>query len=101
MDIWKDSHTVEMSSRKQPDGSALFEVSDNGIGMDEELKGRAFEDFFSSKGNLGTGLGLMVTQKIVSEHGGSILFSSKPGQGAKFTVVFPRRDLVSDQSPPC
>ncbi|MEJ2718848.1 MAG: ATP-binding protein, partial [Deltaproteobacteria bacterium] len=39
----------------------------------------------------GTGLGLMVTQKIMEEHGGSISFRSAPGKGSTFTVVFPPR----------
>ncbi len=93
VDLWKDSHQVQLLSRKGEDGSTVLEVSDNGVGMDEEIKGRAFEEFFSSKGNQGTGLGLMVTQKVVHEHGGKIRFRSTPGKGTTFTVVFPPGQL--------
>ena len=93
VDLWKDSHRVKVKTRRGADGSTILEISDNGVGMDQELKDRAFEDFFTSKGNLGTGLGLMVTQKVVREHGGSISFDSSPGKGTTFTVVFPSRSL--------
>lgn len=93
VDVWKDSHRIELKSHRGSDGSTLITISDNGVGMDQELKDRAFEDFFTSKGNQGTGLGLMVTQKIMREHGGTISFDSSPGQGTTFTVVFPPRDL--------
>jgi signal transduction histidine kinase len=93
VDLWKDSHLVEVKTRRGADGSTILEISDNGVGMDQELRDRAFEDFFTSKGNLGTGLGLMVTQKVVREHGGTISFDSSPGKGTTFTVVFPSRSL--------
>jgi signal transduction histidine kinase len=93
VDLWKDSHEINLSSRKGMDGSTVLEITDNGAGMDEEIKGRAFEEFFSSKGNQGTGLGLMVTQKVVHEHGGTIRFRSSPGKGTTFTVVFPPGQL--------
>jgi PAS domain S-box-containing protein len=93
VDLWKDSHRVEVKTRKNPDGSTIIRVSDNGVGMDQELKSRAFEEFFTSKGNLGTGLGLMVTQKVVREHGGAVSFDSAPGKGTTFTVTFPPRTL--------
>ncbi len=96
VDLWKDSHVVAMKSRKGPDGTTVVEVSDNGVGMEQEFKDRAFEEFFSTKGNQGTGLGLMVTQKIMREHGGNISFNSAPGKGTAFTVVFPPRELPAN-----
>jgi len=93
VDLWKDTHLIELTSRKGSDGATILEVSDNGIGMEKELKDTAFEDFFSTKGNQGTGLGLMVTQKVMDEHGGSISFRSTPSKGTTFTVVFPPRTL--------
>jgi signal transduction histidine kinase len=91
LDIWKDSHLVEIRSLTGSDGSTIIEVADNGVGIDKDLKTHVFEDFFSSKGDQGTGLGLMVTQKIMREHGGSITFRSRPGQGTTFVVTFPTR----------
>jgi len=69
----------------------IFEVSDNGCGMDEEVKRRIFTSFFSTKGGKGTGLGLLVTQKIVKEHGGIIEVRSKQGQGSTFIVRIPKK----------
>jgi signal transduction histidine kinase len=67
-----------------------FEVSDTGIGMDEETLSKLFTVFFSSKGRKGTGLGLFIANKIVEQHGGRIDVSSKPGQGSCFTITIPR-----------
>jgi len=68
----------------------VIEVEDNGIGMDEETKAKLFTMFFSTKGSEGTGLGLLVSHKVASEHGGSIAVDSTPGRGSKFTVRLPR-----------
>jgi signal transduction histidine kinase len=64
-------------------------VRDNGPGFDEETQRKMFRPFFTSKAN-GTGLGLAITRKLVDAHGGSIEVRSAPGQGAEFTVTFPR-----------
>jgi signal transduction histidine kinase len=93
IDLWKDEHLVEMRTRNGNDGSTIIEVADNGIGIDKDLKEHVFEDFFTSKGGKGTGLGLMVTQKILREHGGNITFRSRPGQGTTFVAIFPFRDF--------
>jgi signal transduction histidine kinase len=71
-------------------------VADNGIGIDKDLKEHVFEDFFTSKGGKGTGLGLMVTQKILREHGGNITFRSRPGEGTTFVATFPRQNTPHD-----
>lgn len=92
MDLWNEDHLIEIRSRKSDDGSTIIEVADNGTGIDLDLKDHVFEDFFSSKGDKGTGLGLMVTQKVLREHGGSITFRSRPGQGTTFVATIPGRD---------
>jgi signal transduction histidine kinase len=93
LDLWKDEHLVEIRTRRGHDGSTIIEVADNGIGIAKKLKEHVFEDFFTSKGDKGTGLGLMVTQKILREHGGTITFRSRPGKGTTFVAVFPKKDL--------
>ena len=64
-------------------------VSDNGEGMAQATRKRLFEPFRSTKGLRGTGLGLVVTKKIVEEHGGSIEVESKRGQGTPFLLTLP------------
>jgi signal transduction histidine kinase len=91
VDLWKDEHLIEIRTRLGASGTMIVEVADNGIGIDKGLKEHVFEEFFTSKGDQGTGLGLMVTQKILREHGGSITFRSRPGEGTTFVATFPAR----------
>ncbi len=82
---------VLIKSRRLPDEKILLEVGDNGIGMDQEIRQKLFNIFFSTKGSRGTGLGLLISQKIVREHGGEIRFHSEPLKGSVFQVVLPIR----------
>jgi signal transduction histidine kinase len=77
----------------QQEDELVFEVTDNGSGMDWEVKGKVFTTFFTTKGNKGTGLGLLTTRKIVQEHGGRVEVASAPGEGATFRIRLPRRRL--------
>ena len=71
------------------DGMLCLEVSDNGVGMSEDVLKKIFTSFFSTKGHRGTGLGLMVTRKMVEEHGGRISVDSEPDRGTRFTIRLP------------
>jgi signal transduction histidine kinase len=73
----------------------IFDVIDNGIGMDKETKEKIFTLFFSLKGSKGTGLGLFISNNIIKQHGGEIKVQSKPGQGSKFFIRLPERDHLS------
>lgn len=66
--------------------SILIQVSDSGVGIQEEDLTRIFEPFFST-GKKGTGLGLWVTQDIIRQHGGRIEVSSEKGKGTVFTII--------------
>jgi signal transduction histidine kinase len=68
-----------------------FDVSDNGAGMSAEVREKLFTSFFSTKGHRGTGLGLMVTRKLVEEQGGQISVTSEPAIGTTFTILLPFR----------
>ncbi len=76
----------------------IFEIQDNGIGMDQETYENLFTLFFSSKGNKGTGLGLFIADKVIDQHGGKIGVESKPGHGSKFKISIPKMAPKSKQS---
>ena len=80
---------------------AVFEVEDNGPGLPEEWENYLFTGMLSTKGRYGTGLGLLVTRKIVNELGGQITFSSRtPGEGSVFRVTFPIKAASPAQTSP-
>ncbi len=66
-------------------------VSDNGIGMDEATRANVFTPFFSSKGERGTGLGLFISNRILSQHGGGISLESEPDTGSRFSIKIPKK----------
>lgn len=67
-----------------------IDISDNGIGFDEEIGGQVFEPFFSKKAG-GTGLGLYISHSIIQHHYGRIDINSEPGKGTTFTICLPVR----------
>ena len=71
-----------------------FEVIDNGSGMSAEVRKNLFTSFFSTKGGKGTGLGLLVTRKVVEEHGGKIDVASRLGKGSTFIIRLPYRKAI-------
>jgi two-component system cell cycle sensor histidine kinase/response regulator CckA len=68
---------------------ALLEVSDTGVGIEEAMRSRIFEPYFTTKG-AGTGLGLSTVLAIVEKAGGRIDVQSVPGDGTTITVRLPR-----------
>jgi PAS domain S-box-containing protein len=95
----KRDHSVTLTTREK-NGAVIFEVVDDGCGMDYEVKQKVFTNFFSTKGSdKGTGLGLLTTRKIIQEHGGTISFDSTEGVGSVFRITLPR-DRLPKASPP-
>jgi signal transduction histidine kinase len=66
-------------------------VADEGSGIAPDMIPRLFEFGVSTKGDHGNGMGLWLVKQLVSRHGGTIDVDSKVGEGARFTLIWPRR----------
>jgi two-component system sensor histidine kinase HydH len=84
---------LTVASRRNQDGppGVWLSVTDNGQGMDEATREKAFEPFFTAK-RQGTGLGLAIVQGIMRAHHGRAVIESAPGQGAVVRLFFPDAD---------
>jgi PAS domain S-box-containing protein len=80
---------------------AIIRVTDTGQGMPQEVLARIFEPFFTTKPkDRGTGLGLAMIKRIVEDHDGTIVASSKQGEGATFVVTLPIAPSTNEESTP-
>ena len=84
----KKKNFVNVKTDLLDDDHFMFEITDNGIGMDQDTQRNIYEEFFSTKGSSGTGLGLAVVEKVVNRHGGKIEVTSTPGKGTTFKLTF-------------
>ncbi len=93
------------------DGRVVVEIQDNGPGIEPENLKRIFDPFFTTKEvGRGTGLGLSLAHSTVRQHGGTLLVTSRPGEGATFVVELPASpgtmqavgstDRVAETGPP-
>ncbi|HVZ78919.1 MAG TPA: ATP-binding protein [Gemmatimonadaceae bacterium] len=89
LDAMHGGGTLGISTRVV-DGEVMVEVRDTGIGMSDEVRERAFEPFFSTKGAAGTGLGLAEVYGVAKRHRGRAEIESAPGKGTTVRLVFPR-----------
>lgn len=96
--LWKKSQNAPTDYNPQvtisvdrQEGDCIITMTDNGVGMNEEVKRRLFENFFTTKPiGEGTGLGMNIVRDIiVNKHHGKIAFESEEGQGASFTFTIP------------
>ena len=81
-------HAVSVKADYYDETHFMFEIEDNGIGMNQATQRNMLEEFFSTKGSGGTGLGLAVVEKVVNKHGGRIAVDSAAGKGSRFTIIF-------------
>jgi signal transduction histidine kinase len=85
-----DRHEIRVVGRMRGDMYAEITISDTGCGISPENLARIFDPFFTTKpAGVGTGLGLPICKRIVSEIGGDLTVSSQPGRGSSFTARFP------------
>jgi signal transduction histidine kinase len=94
----KTAHKITLSV-KQEKGHIIFDVADNGVGMDADTCEKLFTPFFSLKGENGTGLGLFIANKIIEQHGGEITVKSKLRQGTSFRIKVPKMQSESGPVP--
>jgi signal transduction histidine kinase len=81
----KDKGVLHLAT-SQRDGKCILEISDNGIGMNEDVLQKIFEPYFTGKSK-GNGLGLTATQNTILNHKGTIKVSSKPMEGTSFIIT--------------
>jgi PAS domain S-box-containing protein len=71
-------------------GEVRIHIKDSGPGIPDKLKEQIFEPFFSDRRDgTGTGLGLYLCRKIITDHGGQLTVSDNPGSGSCFTIELP------------
>ncbi len=84
-------HAAQNSPRWPTGEEVCIVISDTGVGMTDDVRGRAFEPFFTTKPDgLGSGLGLSMVQGFVEQSGGTIDIESAPGSGTTITIRLPR-----------
>jgi signal transduction histidine kinase len=81
---------IGLSAREDGDMTEI-KVRDNGHGMNDEALRHLFEPFYSTKGDLGNGLGLYISYEIVERHSGSLIVKSQVGIGTEIRVRLPGR----------
>ncbi len=91
---------IEVTWRLQADGSALYQVSDNGPGIEARHLSRLSERFYRvdlgrSREHGGTGLGLAIVKHAVQRHGGELEIDSTPGLGSCFGARFPINRVIA------
>ena len=94
--------TIRISTAVLESNRVGIEISDNGIGIDPQIKDRIFDPFFTTKSvGSGTGLGLSIAyQIIVDRHQGAIACHSQPGEGTTFAIAIPLQQNKPGTSTP-
>ena len=91
--------SADIKDRLEPGLYVCVEVADTGCGMDESVRRRIFDPFFSTKTS-SRGLGLAAVRGILSKHRGGIRVYSEPGKGTTFRLLFPVPDVLHTESTP-
>lgn len=80
---------LRVTTLREPDGTTVIRICDNGCGIDEAKQRQIFEPFVTDK-HTGTGLGLAITANIIDSHSGTINVESKVGEGTCFIISLPK-----------
>jgi len=87
----RDGGEIRIGTEEGPDGDVVVNIADTGEGIPENIMGKIFEPYFTTRKS-GTGLGLVIVYKIIQELGGDIKINSKEGEGTVFSVKLPVLD---------
>ncbi len=79
---------LDLIVKTHPDSQVSLQLHDNGVGIPKEKLPLIFEPFYTSK-STGTGLGLLISQKIIQEHNGTLTIESQEGKGTIATTLLP------------
>jgi len=82
---------IRISTRTLPNRQVLVRIADNGCGVSEEFLSKLGEPFFTTK-EKGTGLGLMISSKIIKDHNGTFQITSKKNKGTVVKITLPIAD---------
>ena len=99
IDAMPEGGRLVMRAGRNEARRVFIEVSDEGVGMDEETRRRCLEPFFTTKGERGSGLGLAMVYGIAQRHAMDIDIHSSPGSGTTFRLVFPLQEAATAGSP--
>jgi signal transduction histidine kinase len=93
------AHLVRLETSRVPgrNDQLRLSISDDGSGIESDSLRRLFEPFFTTKPK-GTGLGLWLSQRIIQDHGGTIVSESEPGKGTRFTITLPTIDESASET---
>lgn len=86
----KEDSVIQIRVSSKDEQTYQIIVQDNGIGMTDEVKARLFSAFFTTKGEKGTGLGIMIVDRTLKAHYGKMNVESTPGQGTRFIITLPK-----------
>lgn len=82
--------TLRVTTSRYDGGYVRIQIEDTGKGIDDTLRHKIFEPYFSTKGDaVNLGMGLYLVDKVIKEHGGFIEIKSEPGKGACFELYLP------------
>jgi DNA-binding response OmpR family regulator/anti-sigma regulatory factor (Ser/Thr protein kinase) len=98
VDAMPDGGRLTLRARLQG-GQVEIQVADTGRGMTDEVQRRCLEPFFTTKGEQGSGQGLLCVQRVVKRHGGALELASRPGVGTTFTLRLPIRRPAPESAP--